>query len=90
MVHSMMKSITLHNLDDQLALKIEEIARNEGTSLNKTIQKLLRQSLGLSKAPQQTNKEAFMDLFGVWNDEDYQEFHGNIGDLEKFNPDDWK
>ena len=85
-----MKSITIYNLNDELASKIEEMARNEGISLNKTVQKLLRQSLGLSNDLKQTNKEAFMDLFGVWSEEEDEEFHGNISDLEQVDPDDWK
>ena len=42
-----MKSITIHGLDEGLEAMIEEKARQEGLSLNKTVKMLLREALGL-------------------------------------------
>jgi len=43
-----MKSITVHNLDEKTAILIEQKAKETGLSLNKTIKLLLRQALGVS------------------------------------------
>ncbi len=83
-----MKSITIHNLDDQLEKKLTEKAKHEHLSLNKTIQTLLRSSLGLD--PEPARREAFRDLCGVWTPEEGEAFDSNISDMTKVNPDDWK
>jgi len=43
------KSITIHDLDESTEALIEEKARKEGLSLNKTVKMLLRQALGLEE-----------------------------------------
>lgn len=42
-----MKSITIHNIDDELEAIIREKSKKEGKSLNKIIQDLLRKALGI-------------------------------------------
>ncbi len=46
-----MSSITLHNLDPEMDKRLRERARNQHTSLNQTIQKILKEALGLEKSP---------------------------------------
>ena len=42
-----MKSITIHGIDDPLAGLIKSRAQSEGLSINKTVKKLLEESLGV-------------------------------------------
>ena len=85
-----MKSITIHNLDERLAKLIEKKARESGTSLNKTIKKLLSQALGLTPKVDAAKSDEFLDLSGVWDENDFQDFNKNVGDLGKVDPEDWK
>ena len=85
-----MKSITIHNLDDSMDSLIRKKATEEGLSLNKTIKKLLRQTLGLSKRETVNVHENYSDLFGTWDKKDIDEFNKNTADFEKIFEDDWK
>ena len=85
-----MKSITIHNLDDQTADLIQQEASKKGLSLNKTIKLLLKQALGIKPVPSEKRKSEFLDLFGIWSDKDLQEFNATIEDLSQVNPEDWK
>lgn len=85
-----MKSITIHNLDDQIAVLIERISQNEGISQNKTIKKLLSKALGISDRSEDELKEEYEDLFGIWTDKDFKEFQINTNDLNKVDPKDWE
>ena len=85
-----MKSITIHSLDDELDKEIREKAKNQGTSLNKTIKRLLEKALGLKSTKEPNHKDEFMDLFGVWSKEDYLEFFESTEDFNRVDPEDWK
>ena len=85
-----MKSITIHNLDDSLALLIQEKAKKEGLSLNKTIKGLIKKSLGIDEDADNDHKSEFIDLFGVWSKKDENEFNRRIKDLGKIDLQDWQ
>jgi plasmid stability protein len=85
-----MKSITIHNLDDTLEERIKERARKHGTSLNKTIQMLLKESLGLNKKPQQDHKSDFLDLFGIWTEKDAEDFNRQTSSFRLVDKQDWE
>ena len=85
-----MKSITIHNLDESLEYMIREKAKKQGTSLNKTIQILLKQSLGINSKPSETHREDFLAFFGVWSENDEKEFKKNTHSLNEINEADWK
>lgn len=85
-----MKSITIHDLDKQLDMMIRKRARKDGKSLNKTIKNILEESLGIKKVSGMTNRDEFMDLFGVWNKKDADEFENSVKDFKKIDKEDWK
>ena len=85
-----MKSITIHGLDDELDREIREKAKNQGTSLNKTIKRLLKKALGIKSTPGLGHKDEFMDLFGAWSEEDYREFLESTEDFNIVDAGDWK
>jgi plasmid stability protein len=85
-----MKSITIHNLDNTLEQRIKERARKHGTSLNKTIQTLLKEALGLTKNPRPDHKSEFIDLFGIWTEKDAEEFRRETSSFNQIDKQDWK
>jgi hypothetical protein len=85
-----MKSITIHGLDEPLEAMIEEKARKEGLSLNKTVKMLLRQALGLEPGGNGDRKADFSEFSGVWSKADVREFEEKTRDLRKVDSRDWQ
>lgn len=85
-----MSSITIHSIDNTTDILIREKAKKEGKSLNKTIQGLLKKSLGLEALDENDRKKYFLDLFGAWNKNNAKEFANNIKMFEEIDPKDWK
>ncbi len=85
-----MKSITIHDLGEELDRLIREKSRQDQTSLNKTIKHLLAQALGLSVNETQKRRKEFLDLCGVWAESDQLEFEEAIQDFETVNEIDWR
>ena len=83
-----MKTISLHGVDAPLNEKIREKARQMGLSVNKTVKKLLENSLGLSK--NKAKESRFKDLCGVWSEKEAVEFRKNTEGFRKIDPEDWK
>jgi plasmid stability protein len=84
-----MKSITIHGIDKETEKLIKKRAKSEGKSVNKTVKALLAKALGIDK-DKQDNKEEFMDLHGIWTEDDEKSFFEAIKDLEHIHPEDWK
>jgi hypothetical protein len=85
-----MKTITIHGLDEMLEKRIREKAKDQGFSLNKTIKKLLEKSLGVNQGRKKDHREDFMDLFGVWTENDLNEFNSATSELNQVDPGDWR
>lgn len=85
-----MKSITIHKLEDRVVAVIERIANQEGSSLNKTIKRLLASAVGLGPEDKDKNQKEFSDLFGVWSEEEFKDFQKGTQDFAKTDPKDWK
>lgn len=84
-----MKSITIHNIDDELVKELAEYSETEKLSLNRSVKKLLRESLGMTSESVSRRRQEFIDVFGAWTEEEYQEFVKNTKDNEKIDPEDW-
>jgi plasmid stability protein len=84
------KSITIHNLDDSLEAMIEEKAREQGLSLNKTVKMLLSRALGLEPGGNGGRKADFAEFSGVWSEADRKEFDKKTQDLRKVDSRDWQ
>ncbi len=82
-----MKSITLHNLDPELAQAIEQLAESSDLSQNKTIKKLLRKALGLDDP--QKKKPDFNKFCGIWSEKDLADFEKSMEVFEKVDKDLW-
>ena len=85
-----MKSITIHGIDDPLAELLKSRARSEGLSINKTVKKLLEESLGVKPRIKGRYRSDFEEFCGIWSDSELAEFEENTKDLRKINYEDWK
>jgi len=84
-----MKSITIHGIDEETEKLIKKRAKSKDTSVNKVMKGLLAEALGTGKT-KPDNREEFLDLFGVWTEEERKQFSEAIKDLETVHPEDWK
>jgi plasmid stability protein len=84
-----MKSFTIHNIDEKLAKEIKKLAQREGKSVNQTVKALLQKTLGHG-SDEEVKKTEFLDLFGVWSEDDILEFEKNIDELNIVDERDWK
>ena len=82
-----MKSITIHNLDEELYTRIRISAKINRRSLNQEIKdKLFNYFL-----PDTNYRKAlsFKKYLGIWSEEDYNEFEENTKEFEKISESDW-
>ena len=85
-----MKSITIHGLDDPLAELIKSKARSEGLSVNKTVKKLLEESLGVKPRSKGINRGDFEEFCGIWSESELIEFENNTKDSGNVDDEDWQ
>jgi hypothetical protein len=82
-----MKSITIHGIDPELESKIAEKSEEYGLSRNRTMKKLLQESLQSDRKT--SRREMFSDLFGKWTDAERSAFEERINDFEIIDESDW-
>ena len=85
-----MKSITIHGIDDPLAKLIKSKAQSEGLSINKTVKKLLEESLGVKPRNKGINRSDFEEFFGIWSESERIEFENRTDELRNVNYEDWQ
>ena len=85
-----MKSITIHGIDDPLAELIKSKALSEGLSINKTVKKLLEESLGVKPRKKGKNRGDFEEFFGIWSESERIEFEDRTDELRNVNDEDWQ
>jgi ferritin-like protein len=83
-----MKSISVHGIDEEMEKAIEERAKKSEKSVNKIVKELIAKALGLNDKPPD-NRAEFADLCGVWTDAEAAEFSELIADLEATDAKDW-
>ena len=86
-----MSSITLHNLEDSLDALLRQKARKEGKSLNRTIQELLAESVGLKgKVRKSGKKDVYAELCGAMSPEELKKMEEAEKEFEVIEEKDWK
>lgn len=85
-----MKTITIHNVDDHLAALLQKRADEAGTSVNRTVKRLLEQALGLKPRPDRGHRHEFEEFLGVWSDNELVRFSAATDDFETVDDEDWK
>ena len=73
-----MKSITIHNLDNELSELIQKLSKAEDISQNKLIKRLLRKALGLSTTQKNVNLLPFSNTM---TDKEAEEFFENTSSV---------
>jgi len=86
----MKKSITIHDIDPTTAKLIEDRAKADGRSLNKTIQMLLEEALGIKRTQQPPHLADFSEFLGKWKSTDLTKFENTTKDLRKIDDEDWQ
>jgi hypothetical protein len=85
-----MKSITIHGIDDPLAELLKSRAQAEGLSINKTVKKILEESLGVKPRSKGKHRSDFEEFCGIWSKSELGEFEKSTKDLRKINQEDWQ
>ena len=78
----------MHGVDEAVDKRVREMARKNGTSINKTLQALLRRALGLDVRAD--HRADFADVAGRWSQADVDEFEAATAELSKVDAEDWK
>ena len=82
-----MKAITLRDIPDPIAKRIEHEAKRTGKSLNKTVIDLLAEGTGSSKSRTYHDLD---HLIGIWTDEEADEFDRLLKEQRTIDPEMWK
>jgi hypothetical protein len=86
-----MKAMTIRGLDDNMAQKCKEMAKDEGKSLNQFVLDALRERLGLIKPKKYTATYHDMDhLFGIWSENDFNLIQKKIDSERKIDKELWQ
>ena len=85
-----MKALTLRGIDDELERALRDKSRELGTpSLNNTILRVLRESLGLTKRRHAAAHRDLDHLAGTWTEADLKEFEKATAALSQIDGDLW-
>lgn len=85
-----MKSLTIHALDDQLAAQIKHRAQELSISMNELVKRILAEGLGIKAPTSPPHLEDFTSFCDTWTAEEAQAFEENVADTEKIEAGDWK
>lgn len=85
-----MSTMTIRGLDDLTVKTLKEKAKQEGTSVNAALVKLLTEELGLKKKKRMVVYNDLDHLAGTWSDKEYKEFQKIIRDFETIDETIWK
>lgn len=84
-----MGAITLRNLPPKLRRRIEEEARATGSSLNKTVIRLLLRATGIAGNSSELRFHDLDHLAGSWSDEQATEFDDALAGQRAIDPELW-
>ena len=84
-----MHQLTVRGFDEELSERLKGLAQREGISLNKAALRLLRKGAGLPEASGPIGN-SLDHLFGVWTQEEYEQFNKDIEVFETIDEETWK
>jgi hypothetical protein len=85
-----MTTMTIRGLDDLTIKALKNKAKQEGSSINAALVKLLQEELGIKKKKRTVEYNDLDHLAGTWSDKDYKQFVKNTADFEKIDENMWK
>ncbi|MCD6116718.1 antitoxin [bacterium] len=84
-----MKTITIRGVDSALAEAIKKTAEKHQESMNQTLLKLLKDSLGLTKKPAFPKYKDLDSMAGTWTVKEEKEFIKNTGSFREIDEEMW-
>ncbi len=86
-----MNQLTIRGFDDLLESRIQQLAHQEGISLNRAVMKLLRRGAGLTERGRSANTigTALDHLIGTWTAEEASEMEHALEDLSQIDEAIW-
>ncbi|MFA7404349.1 MAG: hypothetical protein WC007_10160 [Pelobacteraceae bacterium] len=85
-----MTTMTLRGVDDAIAAVLKEKARQEETSVNAVMLRILRESLGIDKKKRSAVYNDLDSLAGTWSSQEGDDFLRATAVFEKVDEDMWK
>ena len=87
-----MNQLTVRGFDDELAERIQRLAKRDGTSLNQAAVKLLRKGAGLADPAQKADTVgASLDhLIGSWSNDEAAELDAVLQEFEVIDEAAWR
>jgi hypothetical protein len=83
-----MSQITLRDVPEDVKNEIKKIARERNTSMNRVINRLLRESLGMSSSG--VKKRDLSEFSAEWSPEEADEFDKAVEVFERIDDEMWK
>jgi len=81
------KSITIHGIEDALDRKLQEKAKQLGLSQNRTIKSILE---GVLLDEAEKRESEYAELFGSWTKSEKAEFDNRVQIFDRIDESDWK
>ena len=85
-----MKTITLRHLPPPLSRLLQRRALKERSSLNKTVIRVMEESMGLAAIPKQKRHHDLDRFAGLWSTKESLEFDRLVKAQRKIDPEMWK
>jgi hypothetical protein len=84
--------LTVRGFDDELAERIQRLAKRDGTSLNQAAVKLLRKGAGLADPAQKADTvgSSLDHLIGSWSDDEAAELDAALEEFETIDEAAWR
>lgn len=85
-----MGAMTIRGLDDMTMKALKDRAKQDGSSINAALLKILRNELGLEKKRHTIVYHDLDHLAGTWDKKDLSDFRRNVKEFEKIDEKMWK
>lgn len=85
-----MKTLTIRGIDEKTSKRLKKYAESHNTSINQTVIKILRRTLGMEKNNSTMEYHDLDELAGTWSVNDLAEFKTNTKQFDKIDLDLWK
>jgi hypothetical protein len=87
-----MKQLTIRGFDEELAHRIERLARTEGISLNQAVLRLLKKGAGLGEKREGLDVigSSLDHLIGTWSAEEAEVIEKAVADFEEIDESMWE
>ena len=83
-----MKTITVRNIPDEVALMLKGMAETSATSINATVVSVLAGSVLPRKGKRE--KSDFSKYCGGWSQKEFDDFETAVADCERITPENWQ